>query len=55
VQSDLAANDTSDACGTLNAFINEVNAQTGKKIPAATAVLLIAAAQQIEAVIPCTS
>jgi hypothetical protein len=28
VQSDLAANDNSDACGTLNAFINEVNART---------------------------
>jgi hypothetical protein len=55
VQSSLAANDTSDACGTLNAFINEVNAQTGKQIKADMAASLIAAAQQIEAVIPCTS
>jgi hypothetical protein len=55
VQSDLAANDNSDACGTLNAFINEVNAQTGTTIPTTTAGPLIAAAQQIEAVIPCTS
>jgi hypothetical protein len=55
VQSDLAANDTGDACGTLNAFINEVNAQTGKHIKADMAASLIDAAQRIEAVIPCTS
>jgi hypothetical protein len=55
VQSDLAANDTGDACGTLNAFINEVNAQTPKHIKADQAANLIEAAQLIEAVIPCTS
>ena len=55
VQSDLAANDTGDACGTLNAFINEVNAQTGKHIKADMAASLIEAAHRIEAVIPCTS
>jgi hypothetical protein len=55
VTSDLSANDRSDACGTLNAFIHEVNAQTGNTIPAVNAGLLIKAAQQIEAVIPCTS
>jgi hypothetical protein len=53
IQADLAANDTKDACGTLNAFINEVKAQSGKKIPAGTAASLIASAQQIEAVIGC--
>jgi hypothetical protein len=55
IQSSLAAGDTRDACGTLTAFINQVNAQTGKSIPPATAVTLIAAAQRIEAVIPCRS
>jgi phospholipase C len=55
MQSDLAASDTSDACGTLTAFIRQVNAQTGKKIPADVAASLIAAAQRIETAIPCTS
>jgi hypothetical protein len=59
VQSDLTANDTSDAGGTLNAIINEVNAQTGKIIRPGTgpgqAGSLIAGAQQIEAVIGCTT
>lgn len=54
-QSDLVAADSTDACGTLGAFVNEVSAQTGKHIPAATAAMLIADAQRIEAVIPCRS
>jgi hypothetical protein len=54
IQSSLTAGDTSDACGTLNAFINQVSAQTGKSIPPATAATLIAATQQIEAVIACS-
>jgi uncharacterized repeat protein (TIGR01451 family) len=56
VQSDLAANDTGDACGTLNAFIHEVKAQTGTTIkPATLAQSLIGDAQRIEGVIPCPS
>lgn len=55
VQSDLVAHDTGDAYGTLKAFINDVNAQTPKKIAADVAGPLIADAQQIEAVITCTS
>jgi hypothetical protein len=55
VQSELTANDTGDACGTLKAFINQVKAQTGKSIKQPQATTLIMAAQQIEAVIPCTS
>lgn len=47
----LAAGDTADAKSVLNAFINEVKAQSGKKITQATAAQLIAAAQQIIAVI----
>ncbi len=45
----LAANDNTDACGTLGAFINEVNA--AKKI--ANPGVLIAAATQIETVLGC--
>jgi hypothetical protein len=52
-QAYLAAGDKTDACSTLNAFINEVKAQSGKSIPAAKASSLIAEAQQIEAVIGC--
>ena len=55
VQSYLAAGDASDACGTLSAFVHEVQAQSGKHIPAVQAGGLIADAQRIEAVIPCTS
>jgi hypothetical protein len=55
MQADLASGDTSDACGTLNAFIHEVQAQTRESIRAGEAATLVAAAQQIEAVIPCTS
>jgi hypothetical protein len=53
IESYLAANDTADACGTLAAYIHEVQAQTGKSIPAATAASLIAQAQAIELAIPC--
>jgi len=55
IQSSLGAGDTRDACGTLNAFIHEVKAQTGVHIPSGTAATLITDAQRIEAVIPCTS
>jgi hypothetical protein len=41
------------ACGLLNAFITEVQAQSGKKITAAQASQLIAAATQIKAVLGC--
>jgi predicted AlkP superfamily pyrophosphatase or phosphodiesterase len=55
IQSTLAAGDRSGACGTLTAFINQVNAQSGKSIPPTTAATLIADAQRIETVIPCSS
>jgi len=41
------------ACAHLSSFINEVQAQTGKKITAAQAAQLIAAANQIKAVLGC--
>ena len=40
-------------CGQLGAFINETRAQSGKKLTVAQANTLIAAAQQIRAVIGC--
>ncbi len=41
------------ACNQLAAFINEVSAQAGKKIPTATALEWIAAAARIQAVLGC--
>jgi len=54
VEAYLAAGDSRDACGTLNAFISAVKAQPAKSIPASTASSLIAAAKRIEAVIGCS-
>jgi streptogramin lyase len=53
IEDDLAANDTADACATLNDFINEVNAQAGKKISTASAASLISQARNIEAALGC--
>jgi streptogramin lyase len=53
IQGYVAANDTADACGALGAFINEVNAQSGKKISTAKAPSLITQAQDIEAALGC--
>ena len=43
----VAANDEADACGTLAAFINEVNAQTGKKINPAGSIADRAGAEHV--------
>jgi streptogramin lyase len=53
IEGDVAANDTADACATLGAFINEVNAQSGKKISTAQAASFITQAQDIEAALGC--
>jgi Thrombospondin type 3 repeat len=50
----ILAGQTVDACGQLAAFINEVQAQSGNKIPASAAASLIAAAQQIRTGLGCT-
>lgn len=50
---DLAKNKLNNACNDLSAFINEVSAQAGKSISAADAAAIIAAANQIRAVIGC--
>ena len=43
----------SNVCGQMGAFINETQAQSGKKLTVAQADQLIAAAQQIRAVLGC--
>jgi HYR domain len=53
VESYLTSGDTTDACGTLRAFINQVQGQSGRSMPASTATTLVSSAQQIEAVIGC--
>jgi HYR domain len=52
-QSDLASGDTADTCGALTGFIHEVEAQSGKHIPAANAATLISDAQRIQTVLGC--
>lgn len=42
-----------NSCALLQAFINEVKAQSGKKITAAQATALVAAAERIRAIIGC--
>jgi Bacterial Ig-like domain (group 3)/HYR domain len=49
----LSRGQTTAACGHLAAFMNEVGAQSGKKIPVAQADQLIAAAARIRTVIGC--
>jgi hypothetical protein len=53
IQSYVAANDTTDACATLNAFINEVKAQAGKQITASEAASFTTQANTIRAVLGC--
>jgi hypothetical protein len=53
IQGYLAANQTADACAMLGDFINEVSAQTGKKIDTARAASLNSQARNIEAALGC--
>jgi hypothetical protein len=53
VSRDLLSGGTSSACGKLEAFINEVQAQSANKIPASAAADLIAAAGQIRTGLGC--
>jgi hypothetical protein len=50
---DLSGGQTASACGKLDAFVNEAQAQSGNKIPAVAATDLIAAAQQIRTGLGC--
>ena len=49
----LAAGDLEGACDLLQAFINQVNAQTGKKITEMQAEEILDAAAQIQSVLAC--
>ena len=49
----LAAGNDADACSSLRGFINQVQAQSGKKLTPAQAAELIAAATRIRAVLSC--
>jgi hypothetical protein len=53
VQTALASNDVPGGCAILSAFVNEVDAQSGKKVPVDTAAALIADASRIQAVLGC--
>ncbi len=52
-RSSLAAGNIAKTCSTLDAFINEVRAQAGKKIGSNQARQLVADAQRIQAVLSC--
>lgn len=52
-QAALDSGDTSAACGKLGAFVNEVQAQSGKKIPTIEAAALVAAANDLRAQLGC--
>jgi galactose oxidase-like protein len=52
-QVSLAANDFTSACNQINAFLNEVSAQSGKKITMAQASQLIAQVNAIKAALGC--
>jgi parallel beta-helix repeat protein len=49
----ISAGDATTACNQLNAFINEVQAQSGKKIDAPDATALIQAAEKIKTELGC--
>ena len=49
----LNAHDVVDACGSLGALINQINAQTGKKISLSDAQALLATVQRIRSAAGC--
>jgi len=53
-QTQYSANDIRDTFLTLGAFVNEVNAQSGKKISQSSAAQFVSDAQSIQAGIGCT-
>jgi X-Pro dipeptidyl-peptidase len=53
IQALVAAGKTADACSALAAFVNEVNAQAGKKVTQTKADALLAEAAQISALLAC--
>jgi HYR domain/WD40-like Beta Propeller Repeat len=55
IQKQLDEGNIDDACGTLRAFVRQVESQADKHIAAGPAATLIASAQRIQQVVPCTS
>jgi hypothetical protein len=53
VQTDLTNNNTAQACSDLTSFMNHAQAQSGKYLTGSQADQMIAAAQQIQAVLGC--
>jgi hypothetical protein len=53
IRTEVAANDTKDACANLASFIGLVKAQTGKKIESTLAESFVAQAQSIETALGC--
>jgi hypothetical protein len=53
VQTDLTNNNTAQACSDLTSFISHAQAQSGKHLSVSQADQMIAAAQQIQAVLGC--
>jgi hypothetical protein len=53
IQDKIAANEMTDACGGLKGFINEVKAQTGKKLTAAQAASFTTQANSIDDTLGC--
>jgi hypothetical protein len=49
----LSAGDTASTCSGLNDFINQVTAQSGKKLTADQASTLITAARRIQTLVGC--
>lgn len=49
----LVRGDTAGACGALTGFVNEVAAQSGRKVPVATATQLVAAAHDVRTTLRC--
>jgi hypothetical protein len=52
-QADLDAGDKTSACNMINAFINQVNAQTGNKLTTAQAGQLLSAANLVKSAMGC--
>ena len=53
VQTDLTNNNPAQACSDLTAFINHIQAQSGKHLTVSQANQLLAAAKQVQAVLGC--
>jgi hypothetical protein len=53
VQAYVNANESTDACSTLTALINQLKALSGNSIPSTQAMALVTTAQRIKSVLGC--